>query len=375
MLHLSNLFSNDDLQAAIEAGYVNCNEHNELPLRILNYTNSCQFERAWNDVTTQCRGLIIDDDDNVVARPFAKFFNMSEHKRGDNRWRKPYTVHEKMDGSLGVLYYDADGVGRIATRGSFHSDQAEWATKLWQRNYADTWDGQLAGDGNTYLFEIIYDENRIVVKYDHEDLVFLTALDNITGRSVPFDWKGLRAKSWDIPDSVHAYRDLKDYMLSEGLLVDDGQEEGVVLVFDVGPNKPEWRVKVKLDEYTRLHYILSHTSSKTIWEHLMNGQSLVDIVNMVPDEFYPWVAQTRDKLYAEFDQLKRQAEADFAAIKKSVPSDDRKAFALLAKESTHPGLMFQMLDGKDITPSIWKMIEPEWELPFNDNNEKEDNNA
>jgi hypothetical protein len=43
-----------------------------------NYTEACQYTAAWTPVTLACRGLVVDADGRIVARPFAKFFNHSE---------------------------------------------------------------------------------------------------------------------------------------------------------------------------------------------------------------------------------------------------------------------------------------------------------
>ncbi len=58
---------------------ISIQQHPAFPLLIHNYTQSCQFEKAWNDLTVMCRGLITDLDGLIVARPFRKFFNLAEH--------------------------------------------------------------------------------------------------------------------------------------------------------------------------------------------------------------------------------------------------------------------------------------------------------
>jgi RNA ligase len=65
-----------------------------------------------------------------------------------------------MDGSLGILY-KVDGKPYLATRGSFVSDQAVAGTAMLHERYGD----YEFEDGFTYLFEIIYPENRIVIDY------------------------------------------------------------------------------------------------------------------------------------------------------------------------------------------------------------------
>ena len=90
---------------------------------------------------------------------------------------EPFEVYEKLDGSLGILYWLGDEP-YIATRGSFESPQAQIATELLRAYDLSGLDRR-----RTYLFEIIYPENRIVVNYDdRRELVLLAIIDTATGR-------------------------------------------------------------------------------------------------------------------------------------------------------------------------------------------------
>lgn len=54
----------------LDKGLVNTQKHPTLPLLIYNYTQKAQFEPHWGDETIDyCRGLIVDDNDLVIARP------------------------------------------------------------------------------------------------------------------------------------------------------------------------------------------------------------------------------------------------------------------------------------------------------------------
>jgi hypothetical protein len=66
------------LDKMIEEKYVSVQKHPETDYYIYNYTQNAQFDRMWNDVTKTCRGLILDGNRNIIARPFSKFFNYSE---------------------------------------------------------------------------------------------------------------------------------------------------------------------------------------------------------------------------------------------------------------------------------------------------------
>jgi RNA ligase len=194
----------DLLDEMIEQGFVTAREHNSLPLVILNYTPAAQYAWKWNEVTLQARGLIYEIDEagsrgKVVARPFEKFFNWDQGQ-GAETWQNPMPPPgpairmPKMDGSLGVLYrvpakppvdFGDEFDYAVSTRGSFHSEQAEWASKF----FMQAWESDMAGrfkpdNSKTYLFEIIYPENRIVVDYgDYEGLVLIDVIDNETGEA------------------------------------------------------------------------------------------------------------------------------------------------------------------------------------------------
>ncbi|MFJ7280503.1 RNA ligase [Kitasatospora sp. NPDC098663] len=151
--HIDDLLDPTLLARSLDAGYVREQTHPTLPLRIFNYAEKAVFEREWNEVTLQCRGLVIDPQGRILARPYAKFFNYSEHPECTFGLDDTVVVTDKLDGSLGILYPLPDGGHAIATRGSFASDQALHATKVWQERYADT---ASVKSGVTYLFEIIF---------------------------------------------------------------------------------------------------------------------------------------------------------------------------------------------------------------------------
>ena len=146
MAKLMNILA---LKEMIAAGYVKENQHPTEDLFIYNYSETAQFERIWNEVTLQCRGLILDGIGNVVSRPFPKFFNLEELV-GKTIPSLPFDVYEKMDGSLGISYW-VDNEVFIATRGSFTSDQAHKAMELLNTEY---FDGKKKMNPEiTYLFE------------------------------------------------------------------------------------------------------------------------------------------------------------------------------------------------------------------------------
>lgn len=341
----------EGLPRLVADGLISKREHPEAALSIFNYTPRCVYERAWNRTTMACRGLILDAGGYVKARPFAKFWGFSEHQNSSLLPRlpvgEPFEAFEKLDGSLGVAFRNPEsGDIEIATRGAFMSDQAVWASEWWRERH-----GYLEiPEGQTWLFEIIYPQNRIVVDYgNRQELVLLAALDNATGRdlTLPENWPGAAARRYaeaTVEELTASVKDPQNF-------------EGFVLRY---PSTGQ-RVKVKLDEYLRLHRVLTQCSSKTIWELLSSGQGLTDVLDRVPDEFMRWVnTQAADMLrqYREIDEECRRLVPELA-----VPGD-RKATALKFTQQKHPSVLFKLLDGKDPAPLIWKLIKPDYERPF-----------
>ncbi|HLZ58116.1 MAG TPA: RNA ligase, partial [Ktedonosporobacter sp.] len=83
-------------------GLISARSHPTHDLIIWNYTTQCQYQRAWDEVTMQARGLITRADGTILAKSFPKFFNYGE--REIELPLEPFKVTEKQDGSLGVSY-------------------------------------------------------------------------------------------------------------------------------------------------------------------------------------------------------------------------------------------------------------------------------
>ncbi len=340
-----SLFDATAFRKLLDEGYVRAEKHPQAELWIYNYTARAQYDWKWNDITRACRGLIVDAAGNVAARPFEKFFNLSELRPGDLP-DEPFEVYEKMDGSLGILYW-LGGAARIATRGSFVSEQARRATSLLYDTYPQAVE-QLApsekgAKGKTYLFEIVYPENRIVVNYgEAEKLVLLAVIDNATGRDLPLEDVGVPV--------VKTYPGLDD--LSALYDQEEPGREGFVVRFESG-----FRVKVKFEEYVRLHRLVTNLSTKMLWEHLREGRDVDELVSQIPDEFHPWVKEAKRELMEAYAAIERQCREDFADY------GTRKQNALYYKTCAHPSVLFRMLDGKSYSDLIWRLVEPEHERP------------
>ncbi|WP_269236978.1 RNA ligase [Flavobacterium flavigenum] len=329
------------LNEMISKNYVRVNKHPEHDLYIYNYTQNAQFERIWNEVTLSCRGLILDQDRNVVARPFPKFFNLDEIEN-QILPKTTFEVYDKMDGSLGILYFIND-VPFMASRGSFASEQSDRANEMLHGKYKETW--SFLDKSKTYLFEIIYPENRIVLDYGaNEELVLLAIIDTQTGEEFPLENIGFPV--------VEKYDGINDISLLKELNI--ANKEGFIIKY-----ANNFRIKIKFEEYLRLHRIITQVSNVNIWEYLKANESFEEILERVPDEFFNWVKQTKLDLEAKYQTIENQCKLDFKVL------ESRKETALYFQTCKHPNVLFWMLDGKDYSETIWKMIRPTFQKPFN----------
>ena len=142
------------LQEYVDKKLLHMQVHPTLPLRIYKYTQECVFSRAWDDITMNMRGTVIDDNGNLISNPFPKFFNLEElEPLGISLPNLPYKVYDKADGSLiEVFMYCGDFV--VSSAGSFTSPQAIAAEKLLKTKYSHLL--KHIEEGKTYLFELIF---------------------------------------------------------------------------------------------------------------------------------------------------------------------------------------------------------------------------
>jgi RNA ligase len=283
----------DGLQAAKAERLVSENIGHD-GLRLYCYSDSCVYDKGWNDITMLARGIILDPESKrVVATPFPKFFNIGE--RLDAIPDIPFETFEKLDGSLIILFHHK-GEWRTATKGSLGSEQAKWAAR-WLTSH----DLSCLDEETTYLAEAIYPENRIVVHYQHVGLVLLGAYrgdglevnyDDLLDLGEQLGWKIAKRHSFTAVSELLA--------LAKTL---PPTEEGFVLRFSNG-----LRLKVKGDEYCRIHRLVSRLTPLAMWEAMQAGDDLDAVRRQLPEEFW-----------ADFDNiiaiLNRQIAELIAAVK------------------------------------------------------------
>lgn len=354
----------DLFKQMLDEGFIRSQVHPLYPeLMIFNYTEKAQYDRVWNAATNACRGLIVAVpptglvDAEVVARPFGKFHNLNteyvpETLEENLPTDAPPLVTTKLDGSMGILYY-WNAEWWIATRGSFDSEQARWAT-AWFRQNIGNW--VMAEDDVTPVFEVIYQTNRIVVDYDFEGLVLLGVMDNYSGKELSRD-----AVEFIAEDNNVKIVEKFTKSLAECAAENTPNEEGYVLTYSNGV-----KVKVKFAEYCRLHRVLTGLNPRSIWEMLSQGSdasvdAIIDDPKM-PATFLVWFTGWVIQLRMKFALIEAEAQGVYA--RRPVEAS-RKDLAMYFKQTPHlSSILFAMLDGKNFTSIIWDRIEPAGNATF-----------
>jgi len=340
-------------------------------------------------IVLECRGLILDSQDNwnVVAFPFTRFFNDGEFQAAKIDWNTA-RVYEKVDGTLIIMYW-YEGKWRIATRGSPNASGSvgffPWIEngstvpltyeRLFWRS-AEHWLKGLSKSGEfdstcTYMWELTSPLNRVVCDYTeigpvgqcidgNNKLVWVdTEIDN-TGYAHDgsrITLIGIRNnitfKEYDIKYSDAHYkakyfplRDLQEVITAASKLNPLRQEGFVVVDGDYN------RVKIKSPVYVAFHHLRDGNPRKRLMEIIQSGEKEEMMAYKILDEF-PAEKKMYEEMLAEVESLILQTEQIYDRIK---DIELQKDFALEALKSPMPYALFGMRKGLRDQKTIRQII-------------------
>ncbi len=342
------------IESAIRAGLVRRIKHPDRDLFLYTHTPKCQSRRAWTETTAACRGLILDSDGAIIARPFPKFFEIEQidcNILASLEAEVVIGVSEKVDGSLGIAYFpDAESEVEVATRGSFTSKQAQWATRFLRAS------GLRLNREYTYLFEIVYPENRIIVDYGvAERLVFLEAIrisDGSATRTPPSGGGGEAAITDTCRHFDKEFKSLAEVRASAAANFDP-QVEGYVVTLRSGT-----RIKVKTAGYRQA----DREGRVTLQLHTFcfpPGDQLEEAMDAVPDSKLALARELVAKADGAF-RAKACAIRDLVdgAARSMSDRDAASEFRrLLVKADCN--IAMKMRKGLDCTTELWRQVKKE----------------
>lgn len=341
------------LEVRVRAGAVARVKKGALSLYV--YTNRCVYDAMWDDITVLARGLVLDHEAALVrATPFPKFFNFGERGVGatpESLPNEPFQVYEKLDGSLAILFFDgADW--RVVTKGAFDSAQAGWAA-AWLRPRA------LAelDPHTTYLFEALYPENRIVVRYDRAELVLLGAY---AGDGVELTRATLEKTAALLDCTVVTTHTVPTIHALVALSADlDRNREGFVIRYASG-----LRLKLKGAAYRRIHAMLSDVTPLGLWRALESNDDLEAFRREIPEEFWADFDSIRGLLNARLATILAEVEAAWEAHREVSDADLGRSLDRLTP-TVRPFLFARRKRGENFTAdaalrrTLFRLVRPD----------------
>jgi RNA ligase len=349
------------LEEQIAEGYVNRRFHNKFSnLAIYCYSKGATLDYEWNEITCKCRGLIVDTSTmDIIARPFEKFFNVGE-AMGITREQFPNAfpkITDKLDGNL-ITLYPWQGRWYAASKGSFHSDHADWANCWLAKNHPD----QHWPAGYTPVFEMIAEEvNHHVVHYGLEasGLYLIALINNETGEELNAVSRCLWADVNGIP-----YIPLETISIEQALAENEKNAEGYIFAWD-RPGTTPLRVKVKFADFLALQRLVHHTGPKEILDYLRRPElrcyldEALDPVRSHP-EFIKYTEKWIERFKSAYYDIEVEAATDLLGLRAALGDAPRKEYAVRATECKYPGVIFALMDDDNATlrRRIWKLVEP-----------------
>lgn len=338
-----------NINKEIENGNIACRSHSIYDLNIYKYTQQCTFGGHWNDITSICRGLILNSNMEVVANCIPKFFNYEEYSRyTDIDITQPFTVTDKSDGSMiQVFMYNGNMI--VSSSGAFENEYTLKAEQLLNTKYQHLLPIIQCTDRLNFIFELIAPLTKVVVSYgDQEELRLITVRDPDGYEDEDYiqQCKDLGFDYVNVLD----FKDLDDVISKKKGVFENA--EGFVVKFLDGS-----RIKFKYDEYFVLHKIMSSVSKRFVWDALSAGIELQ--LENIPDESFEEIKVWENELLSEYANVENHCKGIFKKIKDmDLPS--RKDIAMIIQKEylEYSNILFYMLDNRDTASLIWKKIKP-----------------
>jgi RNA ligase len=357
---------NEIINQLIAEGYLSYKESDDGLLYLLNYTDKCTYEKKWIAETLDNRGAVYEKTTNrQIAFPFTKFFNYSElpieeQIRVAQLSNEIDTVTEKIDGSLGILYWYKDR-WRMNTRGSFNSEQSKKGLELFNEQYA--YQKHFESDrfkGYIFLFEIIYPENRIVIDYKDQESLYLLSIFDENGKELDLEDIQIFAESIGCDYPTH-FINLKTFdSIIQWQKSLDQTKEGCVVKMKDGT-----RYKFKSLKYLELAKLLNNLNPKTLWNQMKDGIVNKEFIKQIPEEFeveINTIVYDLERSYQTLKDLILVVKQDL--ISKYKTNDINEICKQLGKdqsiEKQTKSILFPMFRDQDkkVDEMIWKAIEP-----------------
>ena len=284
-------------------------------------------------IVVEARGIILDEDNNweVVAYPFKRYFNYGESCCSEIDWTTA-TTYTKLDGSLLYFFY-YNNEWLVATKGSPDASGGvsdfgfTFSELAWDVFNKEGYSTDNFYKTHTYCFELTTPYNKVVVPHNECKLTLLAVRDNIT------------LKEFSLSIFNHNFKLVQSFPLNswQSILATlktlEGQHNEGFVVCDGNFN----RVKIKHPTYVALSHLKEGLTKRRLLEIIKNNEG---------DEFITYFPELRDlynELKEKYTNLVNLIEASWNQYKHI---ENQKDFALSVKDLQYKGILFNLKKGR-----------------------------
>lgn len=289
-------FNIDDL---VEKGLVHKKTYNDGPyagLSVLKYKNNVFWDNLWNTDPRllECRGMVVDAEDNVVIWPFTKIFNRLENGT-DLPFDQQVVCIRKVNGFMATAAIHK-GKLLVSTTGTLDSEFSDLARKYIEKMKLDL---VAFPEDYTFIFEICDSSDPHIVK-EEEGAYLIGMRDLALNGTIVEEYRLDR-----IAEVIGAKRPEWDNMFFGDVVIASQavNHEGFV-VRDIGTG--ELLLKIKSPHYLAKKFLMRGGDNKwdMIWDNPKEAKKRID------EEYYhllEWICvhYTKEKWSAIDSQDRR----------------------------------------------------------------------
>lgn len=234
-----------------------------------NFSKQAFYNKIWDEMTTQARGLFIDTKNNkIIARSYNKFFNVNERKETsleelEKRLSFPIHFYVKYNGFLGILSVNNNELF-FASKSTNVGDYVEYFKHIFYQSFDDLQineiKNKLIKDNITFVFEIIDPINDPhIIKYANHKIVLLDGIKNdIEFSKLSFDDLKefastirieLKEQSYIVND-VDEFKKIYSQITNPSYKYNENDIEGFVI-----EDQNNFMVKIKTNYYNEWKYL------------------------------------------------------------------------------------------------------------------------
>lgn len=252
----------------------------------------------------ECRSVVIDvEKEAIVIAPFKKFMNLNQTEEYSlenvtERIKNATCVEisTKIDGSMQcVNFYEGE---YIMTGAQAIEREKSWRLQDgYDRFMADESLKKMVRENPnfTFIFEYVALKDAHVVIYtkEQEGLYLIGIRDKMTGMQLPYNHIVTLGMVYGIKLMTDIHNETLEDVLNNLDTYKSNEAEGVVLYID------GFMVKVKYNDYTQVHRLLSMISAPNLIIEAVADGWIDDLISKVPNE-YKWRVEVLTDLLFEY---------------------------------------------------------------------------